>query len=310
LNTANPPVPAQLPATNSAEIWDPTSNQWTTVAPMSANGRATFTLSALPNGKVLAVGGTDKSGLTQTTVPAEVYDPNAGPLGTWTATTGALSVPRYFHTATLVGGKVIIIGGATAAGSSIITNVVESYDPTADSFTTLVSLTENGQNGYVGGGRKNHTATLLQSGKILVAGGLVPKTNGVSGTQAITVANAEIYDPGASTPAATTIPFATTTAARSNHAAALLPDGRVLMTGGNNSGTLVGEAEIFDPAGNGGLGSFSAAGSFSALRYNTTASLLQVPVDPTDLSKGLKSDGSVLVTGGTLADAISEVFHP
>jgi N-acetylneuraminic acid mutarotase len=67
---------------------------------------------------------------------------------------------------------------------------------------------------------------------------------------------------------------------RDNHAATLLSDGRVLVTGGSTSSGQLASAELYDPA----TGTWSSAGSLSQARMNHTATLL-----PT---------GKVLVAGG------------
>jgi Galactose oxidase, central domain/Kelch motif len=88
---------------------------------------------------------------------------------------------------------------------------------------------------------------------------------------------------------------------RIGHAATLLPDGRVLVTGGANiEGTAMATAELFDPRANRWFG----AGIMSVPRAAHTATLL--------------SDGNVLVAGGQtglstfpIADLSSaEVYHP
>ena len=109
--------------------------------------------------------------------------------------------------------------------------------------------------------RYYHTATLLPSGKVLVAGG---DTSGFS---------AELYDPVSGT-------FATTGSlamARALHTATLLPSGKVLVAGGES---LAAAAELYDPA----TGTFSATGSLATPRYYHTATLLP--------------SGKVLVAGG------------
>jgi N-acetylneuraminic acid mutarotase len=307
--------------TNTAEVWDPLTGAWTpTAVPMLvANGRVNHTATLLPGGKVLVAGGENPTdGLSFPS--AEVYDPVGD---TWTATTNALLTPRRLHSAIAVGGKVIIIGGlsTTAPPQSPqgLTRSVEAYDPTTDSFIPLVDLAESAIN--VGtssgcptvppptgvcasGGRYTHTATLLTNGTILLAGGFVPRSyNGNLGT--VATGTSEIYDPNATVPATTFIYLAQP---RRSHAAVALPDGRVMVVGGfNASFTVIGASEIFDPAANAGAGGWTASsGSLTVPRTSHTATLLSLP----DGHGGLVSDGSVFVTGGGQADAVTEVYHP
>jgi Bacterial Ig-like domain (group 3)/Galactose oxidase, central domain len=83
--------------------------------------------------------------------------------------------------------------------------------------------------------------------------------------------------------------------ARSDAAAALLPDGRVLITGGNSGSGPVAECEFFNPD-----GSFAPAPSMNFARAGHTATLLP--------------DGRVLVAGGTgatgAATQTAELFDP
>ncbi|WP_158616619.1 kelch repeat-containing protein [Corallococcus sp. CA054B] len=114
--------------------------------------------------------------------------------------------------------------------------------------------------------RFDHSATVLPSGKVLVAGGDPGTTTYLS--------SAALYDPATNTWAAT----GSMTQARSAHVAVLLSSGKVLVIGGTFGSTTT--AELYDPA----TGTWTATGSLATLRTNFTATLL--------------SSGQVLVTGG------------
>ncbi len=132
---------------------------------------------------------------------------------TWNWLPGpSLNQPRYNHTANrLPDGRVVVIGGITDTSNATRLNTAEVYDPVTNSWT----LYTNGSDSF----RNQHTATLLQDGRILVVGGDA-NFGGV-------VNSAEIFDPGAGTwtPVASPGPMA-------NHAATLLNDGSVLVLGG------------------------------------------------------------------------------
>lgn len=89
-------------------------------------------------------------------------------------------------------------------------------------------------------GRLSHTATRLDDGRVLVAGGM--GWDAVNETLFVT-ADAEIYHPSNGT----WTPTGAMNAARSSHSAMLLPDGKVLVTGGRDMSASLSSAELFDP---------------------------------------------------------------
>jgi hypothetical protein len=189
------------------------------------NERCAFTLTLLPNGRVLAAGGFGTNGAIAT---AELYDPITG---AWTPT-GSLQTSRGSHSATLLpNGKVLVVGGADFSGGNSTTDPTrasaEIYDPATGTWTPTASLSQP---------RQLHTATLLPSGKVLVAGG-------ISYFDGLFPTTAELYDPaiGKWSP---TLPLVS---GRRNHTAALLPNGKVLVAGGFNNTDSGPTAELFDP---------------------------------------------------------------
>jgi len=135
--------------------------------------------------------------------------------------------------------------------------------------------------------RELHTATLLPSGKVLVAGGI----NNLGSV----VASAELYDPGTNSWSAT----GNMGVARANHTATLLLDGRVLVAGGSPGGS---SAELYNPS----TGTWTLAAGMSIARSGHAATLLTSPAltPPT-------WNGKVLVTGGGgTTDSSAEVYTP
>jgi hypothetical protein len=229
--------------------------------------RSGLTATLLSNGKVLMAGGFDGSNVLAS---AELYDPAAG---TFTLT-GSMTAPRLAHTAiSLSNGQVLIVGGADIHDTdpANVLASAELYDPSSGTFTPTGGLSV---------ARYNQTATLLPSGKALVAGGY-------DGTYEL--ASAELYDPSSGT----FTPTGSMTVARASHTASSLSDGTVLLTGGYETWQPAASAERYDPV----AGVFVATGRMGQARARHTATLLQ--------------DGTVLITGHSpaeLYDPVAETF--
>src|SRR5204863_3335449 len=126
--------------------------------------------------------------------------------------------------------------------------------------------------------RKDHTATLLSNGKVVVAGG----------RPLAQAATSELYDPMTQT---WTNSGALNTG-REFHTATLLLDGRVVVTGGQTANQLLAGTEVYDPP----TGRWIGAGALNEARELHTATLL--------------TSGLVLVAGGFPNSSSAETFDP
>ncbi len=268
---------------------------------------------------MLVAGGHNGSGVALAT--AELYDPSTG---VWSPAS-TMGASRSWHTATLLGnGKVLVAGGVNGPGAALAT--AELYDPSTGVWSPTASMTWP---------RYIATATRLVSGKVLVAGGY--------DISADYLQSVEIYDPSSSPPVWTTA--TPMSSKRGNHTATLLPNGKVLLTGGWSAPMVGGaSAEVYDP----GTNFWAAVGSMSAVRIAHTATLLGngkvllaggfnygIPsstyyssaelYDPAATTWGsvtsmsyariaptatLLNDGRVLVTGGDSLGTRTELYNP
>jgi WD40 repeat protein len=249
----------------SAELYDPATGVWIGTGSLNT-GRHNHTATLLPNGKVLvAGGGFAVPGLLGRAIfnylaSAELYDPVTG---IWTAT-GAMTTVRADQTATLLlTGTVLVVGGTSNLG---ILGSAELYDPATGRWTAT---------GSVAFLRTNHSATLLPDGRVLVAGGCCVPGSITALPSPWT--SAELYDPAAGIWTST----GSLSAGRLHHTATLLPNGKVLVAGGEDGrGEPFASAELYDPA----TGVWTSTGSLTMPRTSHTATLLP--------------NGRVLVAGG------------
>ncbi len=156
-------------------------------------------------------------------------------------------IARYGATATFLpdSGRVLIMGGAQL-GDGVLEypRIIELYNPTTGEFDQVGELPE-------GGARAFHTATLLQDGRVLIAGGEAH----LVGTRE-SLRSALVIDPTDPTNVKVSETGIAMQSARTGHTAVLLSDGRVVLVGGRilntmdpapENQTYLRTIEIYDP---------------------------------------------------------------
>lgn len=244
--------------TTGSELYDPAMDTWTLVggAPGPWAGCAT----PLANGQVVITGGYyNGPGAPPNNNFSSIYDPSTN---SWSWQDGFLS-PRFGHTAILgADGYIYVMGGQS---------------PTAPGFAPTINFqySSTGANWFGGFGMYAYSpryaapAIMLNNGKILTVGGN-DWSNGGS------LATCEILNTGYQNVATAS----TITGVRYLHASSLLPNGKVLVTGGYNGTGSITSAQLYNPI----TDSWSSTSALSVSRYLHTSNLL-----PT---------GKVLVAGG------------
>jgi hypothetical protein len=301
----------------SAELYDPSSGQWSSTGAM-LEVRAAHTAVLLADGKVLVVGGSvcaDFDGCPLRS--AELYDPITE---TWSATQPTIGSGPGRSAVLLGDGTVLVTGGSTGSlsvGDLAPMTFAELYDPESGTWSatgplvqvleshTVTRLADGGvlavgpaelydpntrqwtATAAMAGVRVGHTSTLLPDGTVLVAGGM-------AGTGASTLA--ELYDAANDQ----WIVTGEMVEGRIRHQATPLADGRVLVTGGIDSvidaGTFLVSVEVYDPA----TRQWALTASMGVVRNGHTLTLL--------------ADGTVLVAGGNSVSgsvlASAELYDP
>ena len=203
------------------------------------------------------------------------------------ATTGNITASATWTSSVTTVATVSATGVATLLDEGPTT--IQAAVASVNSSTTLTGTPSRFRfTGSLNTARDGHTATPLQSGKVLIAGGYI-----LGGKFATT---GELYDPAAGT-------FTNTGSLHTGrhwHTATLLNNGLVLLAGGQGPDgmggfTWLASAELYDPT----AGTFTQTGSLNVARYSHTATLL--------------SNGQVLIVGGnnsTGDPAPAELYDP
>jgi hypothetical protein len=249
----------------NAAIYDPFTNSWTRLPDMNA-GRWYPSNTALANGDILVVSGDQDTTVGVNTLP-QVWQTASN---SWRNLTNALlSLPLYPAMHLAPNGKVFM---------SIPGEVTRYLDTSGSGLWTTVATRQFGYRDYA-------SSAMYDDGKVLVAGGGDPPTR-----------TAEVIDLNAASPSWRYVGSMSNT--RRQFDLTLLPDGKVLATGGSsgagfdNSSAPAYAAEIWDPATEQWT---TMAGNTRYHGYHSNALLLP--------------DGRVLTTGGD-NQANAEIFSP
>jgi len=160
---------------NTAEVYSLKNNTFANPVAMANGGREAGTATLLPNGNVLIAGGFS---VTPNSTPQSLKSTEL-----FLTVSNAFQSPRSVSmnnarddmTATLTpSGTVLIAGGDQATAAESLSST-ELYFPNTDTFpvASMKSLSV---------GRASATATLLQTGQILIAGGFTGASSGTTNT--------------------------------------------------------------------------------------------------------------------------------
>jgi N-acetylneuraminic acid mutarotase len=257
---------------NGAEVYNPATNRWVATQSMAV-GRYGHTATSLRDGRVLVVGGCTASGCG--TQAVEIYDPASR---TWSAT-GSLNEGRAWHTATLLPNGTVLVAGVTNE-IQLLLNSAEVYNPATGTWTTVGAMAQ---------GRMRHTAVLTRGGVMVVAGccadGTLHGASHQSAEQFLVATGTWVSKGNLASP-------------RKEHAAAALPDGSVLVIGGESREIFRGDSERWDPV---------------SQRWHVVRSTIARP--SAEFAAVTLADGRILLAGGTVLElygfmADAQIFTP
>jgi hypothetical protein len=304
---------------NNPTLWDPVANTFST-APLAAYNIFCSGHSFLPDGTLLVTGG--HNGSSGYGYPyASIYNPTQD---SWTQIPNMQDARWYPTNTTLANGDVLVASGEITPGT--YNTLPQVWHPATNSWLNLTSaqlfqplypmmfVAPNGQVFNAGpdqtsrylntsgtgawttvgnfnyNGTRDYGSAVIYDGKVLIAGGDGSGSGPATNT-------AEVIDLNASSP---TWSYTGSLAfARRQFNLTLLPDGKVLATGGSggfgfdNASYPVYAAEMWDPA----RGKWTTMASISVYRgYHSTALLLP--------------DGRVVSAGGEQTGASAEIYSP
>ncbi len=232
------------------QVWSPSTNTWRNLSSAQLMLALYPWMFVAPNGQVFNAGDADDA--RSSTITSRYLDTSG--TGAWTPV-GSYNYQglRDYGSAVMFDGKVLIAGG-DGAGTGPATNTAEIIDLNAANPAWKYT-------GSLAVARRQLNMTLLPDGQVLATGG---SGGGGFDNQNSPIYPAEMWNPTTGTWST----MASITVYRGYHSTALLlPDGRVLSAGGEQTGA---SAEIFSPPYlfNGARPTISSAPATA--KYNTT----------------------------------------
>jgi galactose oxidase len=247
-------------------LFEPSTMKWTRGTPMRA-GRWYPSVLNMPGGEVLVIGGATETGVPNLIPEMRRTD------GSWFELTGAAeTMLQYYPFVFLAPDRRVFMAGPGPKTKFLDTSGTGRWTPGPTTATGLL--------------RRQGMGVAYEPGKVMIIGGGLTPTN--------TVETIDLNVPGAKFQQTSSMSFA-----RRHHNASILPDGRVLVTGGtsasgdNNFSGAVLTPELWDPAN--GLWTKLAPMKI-ARQYHSTAVLLP--------------DGRVLTAGNNSRDRTAEIYSP
>jgi hypothetical protein len=249
-----------------------TCSPWSCTEHM-AIARSNQTMQLLRDGRVVVAGGENA---TEVLSSAELYDPQSGLWSPGPPMTNA----RSLAASVLLPDGGFLVAGGFSDEMGTVTSASDVFDPVTNAWTSGDMLFA----------RTLFTLSLLSGGQVLASGGEGAQSTQSAATRTY-MASTEVFDP--------TLPLwmmaGDMHAPRAAHAAAVLSDGKVLVSGGFDGSSVVATAELYDPA----TRTWTVTGSMLAARSGHVAATL--------------SNGTVLVAGGVAGSTVlssAELYDP
>jgi hypothetical protein len=283
---------------DTAEVYDPATDTWTTLTATMTKARAGHTATLLADGqRILIAGGGD--GVMPTYEDGEIFDPADN---SFTAISDLMAAARELHTAVLTEqGDVFLFGGMDFPSDAFV-DVTEVYKESVNRFDRV------GTSQFM---RVLYTMNRLSTGLIVVTGGIGRSSSRPVGSSLLT--SIQIWS---TSPTIFEGTFTQHLAGfgRCGHTGVSLPGGKLLLVGGYDlnlflsppslSGRKIAEL-ITDPGPPMGNETLKDVGAMSAVRFLPIGELL--PSGKALIAGGTDESGAAL-SSAELYDPTAETF--